>query len=159
MKKLFFLTIAIFALFQVPSALEYELLQIKASLSPRRLSRGQEGEIVLKFTVAESIVINSLPNFIIELDPLEELVFPKDFFSASDLEIKVIEENGKEFLDLTEPVNIPFTVKLSAKRGNHTVTGKIKYFACSKEEGWCLKDKTTFSASFYTSNRIVQKKH
>ncbi len=158
MKKLFILIIAVFALIQVPSAIEYELLQIKASLNPRRLSRGQEGEIVLKFTVKEGIVINSLPNFIIELDPLEELVFPKDFFSASDLEIKVIEENGKEFLDLTEPVNFPFTVKLSAKRGNHTVTGKVKYFAYSKAEGWCLKDKTTFSASFYTSNRIVQKK-
>ncbi len=158
MKKLLILIIAVFALIQVPSALEYELLQIKASLSPRRLSRGQEGEIVLKFTIAEGIVINSLPNFIIELDPSEELVFPKDFFSASDLEIKVIEVNGKEFLDLTELVNIPFTVKLSAKRGNHTVTGKVKYFAFSKEEGWCLKDKTTFSASFYTSNRIVQKK-
>ena len=158
MKKLFILIIAVFALIQVPSAIEYELLQIKASLNPRRLSRGQEGEIVLKFTVKEGIVINSLPNFIIELDPLEELVFPNDFFSASDLEIKVIEENGKEFLDLTEPVNFPFTVKLSAKRGNHTVTGKVKYFAYSKAEGWCLKDKTTFSASFYTSNRIVQKK-
>ena len=158
MKKLFILLIAVFAFIQVPSAIEYDLLEIKASLNPRRLSRGQEGEIVLKFTVAEGIVINSLPNFIIELDPLEELVFPKDFFSAADLAIKVIEENGKEFLELTGPVNIPFTVKLSAKRGNHTVTGKVKYFACSEEEHWCLKDKAQFSASFYTSNRIVQKK-
>lgn len=157
MKKLLILYIVVFTLIQLSSASEYNPLQIKASISPRRLSRGQEGEIIVKFIVKEGIVINSQPNFIIELDTSEELVFPKDFFSASDLEIKIIEESGKEFLDLTEPVKIPFIVKLSAKRGNHAVTGKVKYFACSKEEGWCLKDKTDFSASFYSSNRIIKK--
>ena len=29
------------------------------------------------------------------------------------------------------------------------------YFGCFLDEGWCLKDTTTFSASFYTSNRLM----
>jgi hypothetical protein len=36
-----------------------------------------------------------------------------------------------------------------AKQGSHLLEGKIKYFACSREEGWCLKNTSKFSAAFY----------
>jgi len=144
-------------LLQTPAADEFTLLTVKASVSPSRLSRGQEGKVALRFSIAKGIKINSQPAFTIELNPSNELTFPKDFFSSSDLEIEIFEENGKEFLNLGEPVAIPFTVKLEAKRGSHMLSGKIKFFASSIEEGWCLKDKIKFSASFYTSNRIVKK--
>lgn len=141
----------------IPSADEFTLLRVKASVSPSRLSRSQEGKVTLIFTVEKGIKINSQPAFTIELDSSDELTFPKDFFSSSDLEIEIFEEYGKEFLNLSEPVAIPFTVKLEAKRGSHMLSGTIKFFASSIDEGWCLKDKIKFSASFYTSNRIVKK--
>ena len=134
---------------------EEDCLKVDASISPRYLSRGQEGTVVLKITLAEGITINPQPSFIIECDPSYELIFPKTFFTASDLEIEIKEETGEEYLDLEEPIEIPFTVSLDAERGNHSVEGRIKYFAFSRQEGWCLKSTAKFEASFYTrSSRI-----
>lgn len=135
-----------------------DLLKVDVSIVPRRLRRGEEGKIVLKLSVKEGIRISSQPSFTIDLEPSDELIFPKNFFSASDLEIEIKEEEGKEYLDLKEPIEIPFSVSMDAKRGNHTIGGKIKYFACSQDEGWCLKYTAKFSSAFFTSSRIFQKK-
>jgi hypothetical protein len=74
------------------------------------------------------------------------------------LEIEIVEEKTNEFLNLKDPIEIPFTVSLDAKRGNHSFEGKIKFFAFSKQEGWCLKSTAKFSASFYTRSTMVKKK-
>lgn len=134
-----------------------DLLKVDVSINPMRLRRGQEGKVVLKFSVKEGIRVSSQPSFTIDLEPSDELIFPKNFFSASDLEIEIKEEDGKEYLELKGPIEIPFSVNMDAKRGNHTIGGKIKYFACSQEEGWCLKYTAKFSSAFYTSSRIFQK--
>jgi hypothetical protein len=86
------------------------------------------------------------------------LKFPKNFFTASDLEIEIKEENGEEYLHLENPIEIPFTVSLDARRGNHSFSGRIKYFAFSEKEGWCLKSTSKYSASFYTRSTMVKKK-
>jgi hypothetical protein len=151
----FMLALIIFSL-QVSSDQEEECVKVEASISPRWLSRGQEGKVVLKIKLAEGITINPQPSFIIECNTTEELIFPKNFFTASDLEIAIKEENGKEVLDFKDPVEIPFTVSLESKRGNHTFGGKIKYFAFSKQESWCLKSSVKFQASFYTRRARVK---
>lgn len=134
-----------------------ECFKIEASIRPRWLSRGQEGNVVLKIKLTKGITVSPQPSFIIECSPSQELIFPKNFFTASDLEIEIKEENGEEYLDLEKSIEIPFTVRLEAKRGNHSFEGKIKYFAFSKEEGWCLKSTAKFSASFYTRSTRVKK--
>jgi hypothetical protein len=139
------------------SQTEEDCLRVNASISPRYLSRGQEGKVVLRIRLAEGITINPQPAFIIECDPSDELIFPKNFFTASDLEIEIKEETGEEYLNLEEPVELPFTVSLEAKRGNHSFEGKIKYFAFSKQEGWCLKSTAKFKASFYTRSTRIKK--
>ena len=139
------------------SADENSLLQVRASVLPRRLARGEEGRIELRFTLRDGITISPVPHFTIELNPSDELAFPKDFFTNSDLEMEIIEKDGRQFLNVTETVSIPFTVKREARRGSHRIQGRVKYFGCYRDEGWCLKDTTTFSASFYTSNRLIQK--
>lgn len=156
-KIIFFLIVPILLLGFVSSGVE-DLLKVNVSINPMRLRRGEEGKIVLKFTVEEGIRISSQPSFTIDLEASDELIFPKNFFSASDLEIEIKEEDGKEYLDLKGPIEIPFSVNMDAKRGNHTIGGKIRYFACSQEEGWCLKYTAKFSSAFFTSSRIFQKK-
>lgn len=126
-----------------------DLLKIKASISPGRLIRGQDGKVILDFTLEEGLTVNPLPSFTIEISPSDVLVFPKNFFAASDLEIEILEEGGKEYLDLSKQIEIPFKVSSEAQRGTHNLEGKIKYFAVSRSENWCLKTKSDFSASFY----------
>ena len=103
----------------------------------------------MKLTLEEGIFISPEPSFIIEFSPCEELIIPKSLSTDAGLEIDILEENGEDYLDLREAIEIPFTVRLMAKQGSHLLEGKIKYFACSKEEGWCLKNKSKFSAVFY----------
>ena len=156
-KAVFGLAIFVFFLAGGFAQKEEDCLKVSALISPRYLSRGQEGKVVLKITLAEGITINPLPSFIIECDPSYELIFPKNFFTASDLEIEIKEKNGEEYLNLEKPIEIPFTVRLEAKRGNHSFAGRIKYFAFSEQDEWCLKSTTKFSASFYTRSTRVKK--
>jgi hypothetical protein len=158
MKRIIFFLIVPFLLLGFVSSGVEDLLKVNVSINPMRLRRGEEGKIILKFTVKEGIRVSSQPSFTIDLEPSDELIFPKNFFSASDLEIEIKEEDGKEYLDLKEPIEIPFSVNMDAKRGNHTIGGKIRYFACSQGEGWCLKYSAKFSSAFFTSSRIFQKK-
>jgi hypothetical protein len=149
LRKHIFLCILIFGISLFGFAEEENLLRIEVSSSPKRLSGGQKGKIVLKLTLEEGIFISPEPSFIIEFSPCEELIIPKSLSTESDLEIDILEENGEDHLDLREAIEIPFTVRLMAKKGKHLLEGKIKYFACSKEEGWCLKNTSKFSAVFY----------
>ncbi len=158
MKRYLLLLFVSFFLLGFMSSEVEDLLKVNVSINPRRLRRGEAGKVVLRFSVEEGIRISSQPSFTIELEPSDELIFPKNFFSASDLEIEIKEDDGKEYLELREPIEIPFSVNMEAKRGNHTIRGKVKYFACSHEEGWCLKHTTKFSSAYYTSSRIFQKK-
>ena len=61
-------------------------------------------------------------------------------------------------LDLTKALRIPFTVSPAAKKGSHILEGRVKYFARSREEGWCVKNTAKFFVTFYTRPVSVQKK-
>jgi len=140
----------VFMVFSYLGSQEEDLIKIDATINPRRLSKGNEGKVVLRFRVKKGITINPQPSFTIELSPSEELVFSKNFFTASDLEIEILEEEGKEYLILNKQIEISFTVSDEAVKGMHSLEGKVKYFAFSKAENWCLKTTSLFTASFYT---------
>jgi hypothetical protein len=151
LRKYIFLCILIFSLSIFAFTEEEDLLKIEASSSPKKLAGGQKGKVVLNLSLEEGIFISPQPSFIIEFSPCEELIIPKVLSTESDLKIDILQENGEDHLDLREAIEIPFTVRLMAKQGRHLLEGKIKYFACSKEEGWCLKNTTKFSVVFNVS--------
>ena len=134
-----------------------DFLRIEASVIPRKLSRGEEGIVLLKLGLQEGITISPHPDFIIELKPTEGLVFPKNFYAASDLGIDTGEADGEEYLDLKEPIRIPFTVSAGVKKGSHILEGRIKYFARSKKEGWCVRNTAKFFVTCYTRSSVVKK--
>jgi hypothetical protein len=82
-----------------------DLLKVESSINPLRLSRGEEGKVTLKISVSKGITISPQPALTIEFSPGEELVFPKNFFTSSDLNLEVLEENGQEYLNLKKPVH------------------------------------------------------
>jgi len=150
LKKSVAAVLFLFMIFSYLGSQEEDLIKIDATINPARLSKGDEGKVILKFRVKEGITINPQPSLTIELSPSEELVFSKNFFTASDLEIEIIEEEGKEYLVLNKQIEISFTVSDEAVKGMHSLEGKVKYFAYSKTDNWCLKTTSLFSASFYT---------
>jgi len=135
-----------------------DLLQIDGSIQPKRLSRGEEGKIILKLQVHEGVFLSAQPFFIIEFGPVTEIVFPKNFFTASDLNIGLVEEKTGSSIDLSKPIEVPFTVGLDAKPGGHILEGRIRYFARSPKENWCYKTTSKFSIAFSTRTAVFKKK-
>jgi hypothetical protein len=134
-----------------------DYLKVEALIKPSRLSKGEEGTLVLKFTLNEGIKLSSYPFFSIEVSPNEVQAFPKNFFAATDLDIQSEENDGKEFLNVDEDIEIPFTVTLETESGNHVLEGKVKCFAYSIEQKWFLKNTINFSASYYVRNRTIKR--
>jgi hypothetical protein len=135
-----------------------DLLKIECAVAPKRLSRGEEGKALIKLAVRDGVLISAQPSFIIDFTPVPEISFPKNFFTASDLDIDVVETSEGTFLDLAKPLAIPFTVVPDAKPGGHILEGRIKYFARSVGEGWCYKTTSKFSVAFTTRSGSVKKK-
>ena len=136
------------------------LLRVEGSIQPLRLSRGETGRIILKIKVKPGISVSPQPSFIIEFTPNEEVVFSKPFYTASDLNVEVLEvEKGKEALSFSKPLEIPFTIRAKASRGLHVLEGRVRYFAASRSEGWCLKNTAKFSAIYTTRTPTIQEKN
>jgi len=133
-----------------PTAGAEDLLKVEAGISPKRLVRGQEGKVILKVRLKKGIAISALPAFTIEVEGGEDLVFPKNFFTGSDLALVRVEIGEKDCLDLQAPIVIPFTVSPKARRGVYVLHGRVKYFAFDLEGGVCLKSSTKFSTAYST---------
>ena len=108
--------IFLFCVAPLPPAQE-EPIKVEASILPLRVARGEEARVILKISVKSGFTVNSLPSFIIEFAPGSDLIFPKNFFTASDLNLEVVEENGRPMLNLKKPLEIGFAVGPKATRG------------------------------------------
>lgn len=148
----FVLALIALAFLEGPPCIEgqEDLLKVEASVVPRRLARGQEGEVVLKVILREGVFVSPYPDFLVEFEPCPALVFPKNFFTATDLEVEVLDSEGEKCLDFKKALEIPFTVSLEAKKGSYILEGRIKYFARSRKEGWCVKSTAKFFVPFAT---------
>jgi hypothetical protein len=135
-----------------------DLLKIDGAVQPKRLSRGEEGRIILKLQVQKGVFLSAQPFFIIEFGSVTEIVFPKNFFTASDLNIGLMEEKSGSSINLSKPIEVPFTVSLDAKPGGHILEGRIRYFARSPKENWCYKTTSKFSIAFSTRTAVFKKK-
>jgi len=134
-----------------------DFLKIEASIDPRKLSRGEEGAVLLKLSLQENISVSPQPDFIIEFKPCAEIIFPKNFYTATDLEIETAVREGDESLELGTAIRIPFTVSPEAKKGSHILEGRVKYFARSQKEGWCVRNTAKFFVPFSTRSISVRK--
>ena len=134
-----------------------DFLKIEASIAPRKLSRGEEGAVMLKLSLQEGIAVSPQPDFIIEFKPCAEIIFPKNFYTATDLEVETVVREGEEFLGLEKAIRIPFTVSPEAKKGSHILEGRVRYFARSKAEGWCARNTAKFFVPFSTRTTSVRK--
>src|SRR4030042_7031850 len=113
----------LFAALAVLLSAQEDFLKIEASIDPRKLSRGEEGAVLLKLSLQEDIAVSPQPDFIIEFKPCAEILFPKNFYTATDLEIETAVRGDEESLNLEKAIRIPFTISPVAKKGSHILAG------------------------------------
>jgi hypothetical protein len=134
-----------------------DFLKIEASIVPRKLSKGEEGAVLLKLSLQEGVAVSPQPDFIIEFKPCAEIIFPKNFYTATDLEVETAVRGDEESLNLEKAIRIPFTISPLAKKGSHILEGRVKYFARSRAESWCVKNTAKFYVTFSTRPGSVRK--
>jgi hypothetical protein len=124
-----------------------DYLKITASVEPRSIKQGEEGAFKIKIIPKNGIKISSHPEFIIRLDKNNNFSFPKLFFTASELDFQIRQENDSVFLELDKEVNIPFKVNEDSLIGKHKISGEIIFTAVFKDN-WSLKTYQRFNADF-----------
>lgn len=142
----------------VTGGAQEELLRVEASIVPRRLARGEEGAVLLKLGVAAGITVSPHPEFIVEFKPCDEIIFPKNFFTATDLGVDTQDKDGQQSLVFDNPLRIPLTVSPKAKKGSYILEGRIKYCALSAAESWCVKNSAKFFVAYSIRAADVVKK-
>lgn len=134
------------------------IIKVDVAIVPKILSRGETGQIVLRLTVPEGVLVLPEPEFVIEFKVLPPLNLPKNFFTATDLDLETEKTNGRECLKLDKIIKIPFSIALDAPPKTYILEGKVKYTLFSPKKGWCLRTASKFYGSFSTRATIVKKK-
>ncbi len=131
---------------------------MEVAVVPKILSRGESGQVILRLTIPDKVLVLLEPEFVIEFKDLPAISLPKNFFTATDLELETAELNGQEYLKLDKTIKIPFSIALDAPAKTYILEGKVKYVLRSLTEGWCLKTSSKFFCSFSTRATVMKKK-
>lgn len=134
------------------------LLKVDVAIVPKILSRGESGQIILRLAVPEGLIVLTEPEFIIEFKALPPINLPKNFFTATDLDLETTDLSGRECLKLDKIIKIPFSVALDAPPRTYILEGRVKYTLFSSKKGWCLKTVSKFYGSFSTRATVMKKK-
>jgi hypothetical protein len=157
MKKIiYFLIITIFII-NINHSSQEDYLKIDTRVAPKNIFQGEEGILKIKITPKEGIKISSHPEFIIKLHDNSNLVFPKIFFTASELNYQTKQEDNVILLDLEKEIEIPFKVNDNSLIGRHKISGEIIFTAIFKDN-WSLKTYQKFITNFFSKKKYKRKK-
>ncbi|MCK5057030.1 MAG: hypothetical protein KAT34_10265 [Candidatus Aminicenantes bacterium] len=135
-----------------------DYLNITAEVIPRRIKQGEEGVLTLKITPINDIRISSHPKFMIRLNPNDNLIFSKLFFTASELNVETTAENNMVYLNLEKKNEITFKVRESALIGQINISGGVIFTAVFKDN-WSMKTHQSFNVGFFSiRNQKIKKK-
>lgn len=134
-----------------------DFLNISANVYPSSIKQGDEGVIIIKITPKNGIKISSFPNFMIKLNPSDNLIFSKQFFTASELNVETEADDNTVFLKLEKKNEIGFKVSDSALIGKINISGDI-IFTAVFEDNWSLKTRQPFNVGFYSVKNDKPKK-
>jgi hypothetical protein len=98
------------------------------SIAP--LQAGKRGEMTLSFTATKGYSIDRTLPLTLKLTPVPGVTLATPDLAASGNDPKA---KDQYYVDLPT-IKIPVTV---AKAGKYEVPGKLKYFFCSKADGFC----------------------
>lgn len=122
-------------------------LDIIVQVSPSGIRQGQEGVLKIKIMPRGSLRISANPEFMIKFDANNNLVYPKFFFTGSELNFKTVQEKDGIYLDFDREIEISFKVSDSALLGRQVISGEIVYTALF-QDNWSIKTFQKFSTNF-----------
>jgi len=136
------------AVFFLPSVANQDAyLDVFAQVSPSVIRQGQEGVLKIKIIPRASLRISANPELMIRFDNNSNLVYPKQFFTGSELNFKTVQEQDGIYLDFDREIEITFKVSEAALLGRQVISGEIVYTALF-QDNWSIKTYQRFSTNF-----------
>lgn len=157
MKKILYLLVLTLFIININNSSQEDYLKIETQVTPKNIFQGAEGTLKIKITPKEGIKISSHPEFIIKLHDNSNFVFPKIFFTASELNYQTKQEDNVILLDLEKEIEIPFKVNDNSLIGRHKISGEIIFTAIFKDN-WSLKTYQKFITNFFSKKQYKRKK-
>jgi len=106
-----------------------DYVKVDIKVSPKQLKANGQGELVVQFKPQSGIHINLEPPIQLTLDENQSIAFLPTQAKPS--------KTREGYLNTKKPLKYKFKVANSITPGNAVIKGKLKYFYCSDEEGWC----------------------
>jgi hypothetical protein len=97
---------------------------------PTAFKAGSKGEVIVSFTATKGYSIDRMLPLTLKLTPVSGVTLPKTDLEASGKDPKAKDQYYVDLPTLKVPVSV-------AKAGKYEVPGKLKYFFCSKADGFC----------------------
>jgi len=161
MSRIPLLLLLIISFSVVGSGSDEDLLKIVASVKPKSINQGMEGELSIKILPIKGIKIASNPDIRINFKKNENVQFSKVFFTGSELDFKTIHEDDSVYYDFGSNENektISFKVNDTSLVGKHKLSGEVVFTATFKDK-WSVKTFQKFSVEFISrKNRNLKKR-
>ena len=94
------------------------------------MKAGKAGQITVSFSAAKGYSVDRTLPFTLKLTPVPGLTLAKTDLAASSNDPKAKDQYYVDLPTIKVPV-------MAAKAGKYEVPGKLKYFFCSKADGFC----------------------
>ncbi len=160
MGRILLVLLFIFTLPGIGDSSQDNLLKIVASIKPKVIRQGMEGELTIKIKPVPGIKISSNPDIRINLNKNENVQFSKVFFTGSELDFQTIQEDDLvyyKFDNEEEEKAIRFKVNDSSLIGKHKLNGEVVFTATFKDK-WSVKTFQKFSAEFVSVRNRKRRK-
>jgi hypothetical protein len=131
--------------------------KLSAVAKPNYLKRGESGKVVIFIDLQKRNYIKPAPPLIIKCFPGEGIVFPKEIFKSSELNIPILQRKDISYLDLREGIEIPFSVEQKARAGKRELTFEIKFLICSETKGICSKAVEKVYVEIFILRKTIKK--
>lgn len=133
-------------------------LTVSARTNKRYYFQGEEGQIRIRITPRPDINISVNPDMLIRFKTDANLVYAKNFFTASELDLLTIQEEGTDYVyyNLDKEIVIPFKVSEDALIGRLVIGGEVAFWAIFASNHWCLKTYQPFQVEIASRYRRRQ---
>jgi hypothetical protein len=115
---------------------ENAYVTVTIALSDSLVRPGDSTFVIVRFTPASGISLNADP------PPVILLPFSSWYLSDSSLVVPVDSQTGH--LDTAQPLEKAVRILKNGQKRQHSLTGTLRYFYCSDEEGWCTRSTVDF---------------
>jgi hypothetical protein len=115
---------------------EHEYVAVTVALSDSLVHPGDTTFVVVRFTPDGGISLNA--------DPPPVILLQESSWFRADSNLVLPVDSSSGHLDAVEPLRKAVLVSKNGQKGGHSLTGTLRYYYCSDEEGWCTRSVVEF---------------